>query len=403
MNRDARVPRLLLVPIVFLLSLLVLGCGTSDDDPETTGSETTAESSAPSTGDIVIGASIPLSGPSGEEGERIQKGLELAVEQINEDGGVNGKTLALDVQDDEGDPATGVGLVDRFEQDGAVAIVGTYNSPVALAMSDGVRRAGIPHVVAAVSNAIAEEGNPFQFMTTPTDVQQIQGIVNFLEERGLERPALMTDTTDLGSLAEEPLTQALTEAGMEPVAAETFEVDASDLTPQLLSIKNADADSIVMWTVGGAYARAMQGLQQIGYSVPVIGTAATSDPAVARIAGEAADELYYQDVMQPDKPQVVELNEAWAEKYPDDGEIPFIAMLSADIIAMIAECAEESEDDPRALQRCLETYSSTERAAGAEGSVWKYSRNDHEALTADDLVLKVYDEGEVVTADEGEE
>lgn len=400
MSRILNKSRLLLGLAMFVAALSLAACGTSSGGDEGDTTQASEETSGGASGDaIVLGASVPLSGPSGEQGQLILNGIELAVEEVNANGGVDGKQIELDVQDDEGAPDTATALVDKFDQDGAVAIVGTYNSPNVLAMSGPIKRAGIPHIVMGVSQSIVEDANPWQFQTSPTDAQQIEGVVQMLTDGGFEKVGLLTDTTPLGVGALEPITKALKGAGLDIVASETMEAEATDVSPQLFKLRDAGADVVVGWTIGPGYATIMKSLKQIGFDVPVIGNAATSDPAVAELAGADADGLYFQDGLNPDKPEAKELIETWNEQFPDQ-QITFTAALGYDSVMAVVEGLKEVGADREALRDFLDTYSTTDQTAGAIDSTFSWSPDDHVAMATEDLVWRTYVDGEMVVAEE---
>lgn len=364
------------------------------------GTEPASPAAAPeaAAGDaIVVGIDLPLSGPSAAPAELMRKGFELTAQEINEAGGINGRPLRLDIQDDAGDPTTGVGLVDRFVQNGAVAIVGTYNSPVVLAQSEAVARAEIPQLAFAISSAITQQNNPWVFQTGPTDAGQIEGIVARLRDQGFSRPALLTDTTAFGSTAKPVIESELTEAGLAPVLSDTFATDASDLSAVLLKAKNSGADVVIAWTVGPPYATLATGAQQVDLGLPIIGTASAVDPAVARLAGPAADEIYFQDAVNREKPAVVEVVSRWSSEF--GGEVPSDALSARDMLTVIADGLRAVGPDRQALRDHLETYRNPDLLSGREGSVWEFSPDNHVGLRGENLVWMKYEAGSVVLAE----
>ena len=85
--------------------------------------------------DILIGIGAPLTGPNAAFGAQIQKGAELAAEQINAAGGINGEKIKLDLGDDASDPKQGVSVANKFAADGVKFVVGHFNSGVSIPAS----------------------------------------------------------------------------------------------------------------------------------------------------------------------------------------------------------------------------------------------------------------------------
>ncbi len=340
------------------------------------------------TGPVKIGLSVPLSGASSDPGEQISRGARLAADLVNKSGGINGRKIELDVQDDAANPTNGVALLDRFAQEGVVGAVGYYNSAVALAAQKPAEEKKIPLMVQGINSDI---NNPWTYHSVATDSEQARGATIFLKDRGSSKFAIMTDTSAFGTSALKQLNIALKNAGLTPAASETFEVDASDLTPQLLRIKNANADAIILFTIGAPMARTMQGLQQIGYKVPVVGNFTAADSAVSRIGGTAVDGLYYQDMVHPGKEAVNKLNGPWKEAY--QGDIGVYAVVAYDQTAILLEGIKAGATTGPDMKKFLDKYSSKDRVSGAPGSTWKYTETDHGGLKAEDMAWVVYKQG----------
>lgn len=375
------------------LVAMLTACSTGTESAAPTGSPTASGEA------IVVGVDLPLSGTSAAPAETMRKGFELTAKEINEAGGINGRPLTLDVQDDAGDPTTGVGLVDRFVQNGAVAIVGTYNSPVVLAQSEAVSRAEIPQLAFAISSAITRQNNRWVFQTGPTDAGQIEGIIARIKEQGLTRPALLTDTTAFGSTAKPVIEKGLADAGLTPVLSDTFATDATDLSSVLLKAKGSGADVVIAWTVGAPYATLATGAQQVGLGLPIIGTASAADPAVSRLAGAAANKIFYQDAMNRTKPAVAELVSRWSSEF--GGTVPSDALSAHDMLTVIADALRVAGPDRAALRDQLETYRNPDLLSGRIGSVWEYSKDNHVGLRGGNLVWKEYRAGEPVVVEQG--
>ena len=112
---------------------LVAGACGDDDDDTGAPAETTEEGEEPSGEPITIGVVTSLNGPFTPWGLQVRDGMQLAVDEINADGGVDGRPLELEVADDQMSPEEGVRGVERLVEEGAVAIGGVISSDVGLA------------------------------------------------------------------------------------------------------------------------------------------------------------------------------------------------------------------------------------------------------------------------------
>ncbi|MBW8302181.1 MAG: ABC transporter substrate-binding protein, partial [Hydrogenophaga sp.] len=97
--------------------------------------------------EIVIGLIAPLTGPVAAYGEQVKHGAEVAVDQINKAGGINGETVVLKMADDAGEPKQGVSAANQLVGEGVRFVVGPVTSGVALTAAPGLagkRRREVP-------------------------------------------------------------------------------------------------------------------------------------------------------------------------------------------------------------------------------------------------------------------
>jgi branched-chain amino acid transport system substrate-binding protein len=346
--------------------------------------------------DVLIGVSIPLSGPSGATGEWMQRAMEMAIEEINADGGVNGNELRLSVNDDEGNPSTAVALIDKLKAENAVAIIGTYNSPVALGMAQRLEEAQIPLITVAISSAIDDLKNPYIYQINAIDRHQFRRVAQEFKKQGITKVAFMTDTTALGNTAIPVVEPVFAEEGVEITAIERFDLNAVDMSPQVFRARDSGAEGVFIHTVGAPFGRVLVGLRQTGWNVPAYGVGSASDPAVLQAGGEAVNGLRFTDFVDNEKPQYKEFVEKYNQKYNTDS-INNFAALSYDMVYIISDSlAKAASYDPQALRDAMDGYSSEERVAGAAGTSIAFSAEDHLGIEFNGLVIKEYVDGEIV-------
>lgn len=378
-------------------SVAMAACGTSSDSGDAAGEESAASNGTDDA--IVIGASIPLSGASGATGEKERQGMELALKEINDAGGVKGRQLELMVEDDESNPTTAIALVDKFDQAGAVAIVGPYNSPVVLGMAEAVATAEIPLLTVAISSAIADLGNRYIFQVNISDREQFRRIAQEIAGEGHEKVAVLADSTALGDAGVPIAEQVFPEEGLEIVSVERFDIEGVDHSAQVFRAKEAGAEAIFVYTVGPATGTVMKGVRQAGFEGPVWASGAASDPAVVKAGGDAVDGLRFADFADPTKPEY----EAFAEKFEaeyGEGQINNFAPAGYDMVYAVAEALESAQSATAAdLVTALEQYSSDSRVTGSEGSTYEFGPEQREALGSSAVVVKEYRDGEVVLAE----
>ena len=223
-----------------------------------------------------IGNSGPVTGPAAFGGKAIKMGAELAIEEINAKGGVLGKKLNFIQYDDAGAPPRGVDNVRRIAlQDNCIAMLGGYHSTVALAQRDPIHEVKMPYIgtIAANTKVIENGRDPnYMFRVSAKD----RWVTKFLIAEAIERSekdkiGIMYENTGWGKGALPDLQAALKEKNLTEVGAETFNWKDTDMTPQLIRLRDAGADTVVMWGLDREGNQILRSLQKIGWEPPVLG------------------------------------------------------------------------------------------------------------------------------------
>ncbi len=210
------------------LSLIAAACG--DDDGETvddTTDDTEAEDETPQAagadGTLQLGYLLPQSGDLAFLGPPMIRAVEMAVEEINEAGGVLGNDVELFGADDGTDPDVASTALDRLiASDRIDAFIGAAASGVSRGIMGKVREAGVvqcsPSNTAADLPNIADRAGGFYFRTAPPDDLQGPALADVIAEDGHETVSIIALNDEYGQGFSEYLRPALEEAGIEVVA-----------------------------------------------------------------------------------------------------------------------------------------------------------------------------------------
>ncbi len=190
----------------------------------------TSFAQAPSGEPIVIGVPIPISGGSAEVGERSRRGAILAMEEINAKGGILGRPLKLDIQDDKCDPAQGVSAVRKLMSQPEVAVLlgGACSSVVLAAMP--IIKGNIAFLTSQASSpAISKQagvgGNEWMFRTNPPDDFAAATIVEVMIKDHKKTKVVITAQNDeFGRGAAEGFKNAVEQQGGTVLGIEYFPV-----------------------------------------------------------------------------------------------------------------------------------------------------------------------------------
>jgi len=265
-------------------------------------------------GPIVLGMAVPLSGSSAAIGPYMKNGAQMAVDEINAKGGVGGRQLVLKAEDDACDPRTATAAANKLVTEGVQISVGGYCSSATLPTLAVFHRKGIPMLIpAANSNDLVNQHLDNVFMLNGTGTQQSAAAVAFMKKQGATKVSLVDDNTSYSKNITDLVAKAL--AGGAPALAGRQSVTAgeSDYSAAVKAVMDQHPD-FVYWTgyyqEGGLLIRQ---LHQAGYTGKVMVADGSVDAKLVSIAGgDNAEGVYATMTMTP---QTIPGDEQWVTSY----------------------------------------------------------------------------------------
>jgi branched-chain amino acid transport system substrate-binding protein len=262
------------------------GGGDSPDGEGLTGTGSGADCTI--SAEIPVSAAFSLTGPAAQYGASQKNALELAVENLNEVGGV---TYALTVEDDETDPKQAIQVFEGFVNDGASVIIGPTLSNTAMQTNPIAQDAQVP--VLGVSNTAAgiTEIGDYIFRDSLTEDAVIpQTVSAAVSSLGIETVVVMYSNDDAFTESGfQAFAAALDDEGVEVAEEITFSKADTDFRALLDKVKSADADAIVVSALIDAAVPLVTQARDIGIDLPIIGGNGFNSPALISGAGEAAE------------------------------------------------------------------------------------------------------------------
>jgi branched-chain amino acid transport system substrate-binding protein len=242
--------------------------------------------------ELVIGVVNPMTGPGSDLGISGQQAVDPMVAEINKAGGVNGMKLRVIYRDDQSNPQRGVAAaLELIQREKVDLIMGANLTNVAFAVSPAINQAKIPFIVFGTGDGLTDPAKfPYSFRLNMTNAMEAAAISEYVAKTlKLKAPGLLVDNTALGQSGERALRAALEKHGIQPVARETFALADTDMSGQIINIKNAKADVILVWGLGPMLAQAARSAERVGFSVPVIGGVGTHQEGFYKLAGPAGE------------------------------------------------------------------------------------------------------------------
>jgi len=198
---------------------------------------------------IKIGAAIALTGKYATSGLYYKKAWDLAVDEVNSKGGINGRQIELILIDDQSIPTnTANAYTKLIQQDGVIATFGPFTTDCTVPAANIVEKFNVPMLSAgSATAALYQEGYKYYFgVFPPTDayIPPIMEIFNSLKGE-VKTVAISYESTDWGKELSDKLKVAFTNAGFKVVACEERESGGMDYTPLLTKIKSFAPDAYI--------------------------------------------------------------------------------------------------------------------------------------------------------------
>ncbi|MGA8845746.1 MAG: ABC transporter substrate-binding protein [Nocardioides sp.] len=200
-------------------------------------------------GTFVVGTLLPASGDLAFLGPPEFAGVDLAVQEINENGGVLGKDVEQ-VRGDSGDgtPNIAPSEVDKLISGGADVVIGAASSSVSLSVIDKITGAGLAQISPANTSTAfdtyADRG--LYFRTAPSDVLQSQVLASTITGDGKQNIAILARQDSYGEALAENLRTFYTEAGGNVVSYQLYSPEAANYNAEVQAIAAEDPDAIVL-------------------------------------------------------------------------------------------------------------------------------------------------------------
>jgi len=359
---------------------------------------------------IKIGVAGPFTGGSSSMGVSMRDGVRLAVEEINKSGGLLGRKLQVVERDDEAKNERGVQIAQELiNKEKVTATVGYINTGVALASQRFFQEAKIPVMNnvatgSVITTQFKDQPENYIFRNSAHDSIQAPMIVDeAITRRGFKKVAILADSTNYGQLGRADLEKALESKGIKPVAVEKFNIKDVDMTAQLLKAKEAGADAVLTYAIGPELAQIANGMTKLGWKVPMVGSWTLSMANFIDNAGPGGEgaRMPQTFIQQPDTAKRKAFIDAYLKTFkPKNNRIdsPVSAAQGYDSVFLLAAAIKQanSTDGPK-IREALESLNGK-----VDGVVTTYdkpfTKDDHEAITANMPVFGEVKEGRVVYA-----
>ena len=239
---------------------------------------------------IKIGVVNTMTGPYAEWGSFQVNGLQLALEDIRNSGGILGRPVELVVEDNAStNPGTVLAFTKLFTDPAIKGIIGPIASTQVQAASPAIARSGIPTMIGGTDPSLTRINNKWVFRARPNDLYSSKVIADFgVNTLKLRKWAIVHATDAFGQGGAKALTEALQALGVTPILDQGYTSNSQDFAPVVLAIKKSGADVLGTYmTVPADQGIFAKQLRQLGVNIQWVGSPTTATVTTRNLAGEA--------------------------------------------------------------------------------------------------------------------
>ena len=356
--------------------------------------------------DIKLGYNGDLSAsPSAQSGQAAVLGMEAAIADINAAGGVLGRKLTLVTRDDTSAPPKSIqNMSELVDNEKVAAVFGPTNSGNAMAWKHIANQKKVPVIGNVgsgtdITKPMSPGADNYMFRVSMVDREQVAALMAYVKKNAEKSKVvgLMAETTGYGQGGLKDMEEIAKLQDIKIAGVERFGVGDTDMTSQLGKMKSAGVDTVVVWAQGTPIAQLIRSMEKINYFPLTLTSWAADNITFYDAAGKTLAEkpLFMRTVGDTRTPTQQKLYDRIGSKLKAPSSFSF-ALHGYDSVLLMAEAIKQAKStDGSQIRLALEDLQ-----APVQGLLKTYtkpfSKNDHEALTAKDLVWIKWKDGKLL-------
>ncbi len=262
---------------------------------------------------IKIGAIIPLTGPAASQGIYASQTAQIAEDDINNAGGINGRTVKIIIEDSESSPSKGVTAFQKLVAENVSAVFSMLSS-VSVPLSYEAERTRIPLIMSLVTAKNSTRGNKWAFRHYITADRDAAAMAAYLYSIGKTKTGIILINDEYGVSSSEEFSDFFPG---EIIAKEVFAPRDTDFRSQLLKIKNVNSDVVYLIGFDIHIINIVKQAKELGLNVTLATTTLLTTPATQKEIAPSADLIYGTAGVYnlPNNTKAAEFRQRYTEKF----------------------------------------------------------------------------------------
>ena len=288
---------------------------------------------------VQLGGFDSVTGKYGDYGTGNKRGMEVAVEQINSEGGIatgplKGYKLALSFEDDRGDPKEAANIAKKLSNGNYLAVLGPTMSSCALAATPVFSRSGVANIITyAQAVTITEQGfnniARLTYTTKSVALHMAEKIKNDFKKKSV---AIISENQDYGQQLLKTFKEKAKELGIE-VVSESVVVPGQDVDFKsvLLQAKAKNPDMLLTFLTYNEGGLLVKQCRQMGWTIPIYGPNSLTESKFFELSGDTGEfYLVLSPTLDVTRPEAKKFVGLWNKKY--EGLPPMAAIYGYDAV-----------------------------------------------------------------------
>jgi branched-chain amino acid transport system substrate-binding protein len=340
--------------------------------------------------EVVIGVAAPMTGNLAQIGKQFAEGAQLAADEVNQNGGIDGKKVVIRVEDDKGDPKDAATVARKFASDDRIlAVLGHYSSSACLAAIPIYSKAHLATITPSASNTdLTKQGGKYMFrMWSPISVYVPDLARYTVKKLGKKKVAVVYVQDDWGLQTKDYFVKEVEKLGAKVAATEVVHDKDTDFKAQLMKIRASNPDALAILTYYTAGALLVLQARNLGITAPLVGTGTLQEDKLIELAGaKNAEGLAVNTEFSADDPAPVvkAFVAAYQKLHPGEKPEPYHAT-TYDAARILISAIDKAGTDRDAIR---DAVAATKSFAGVTGTFSFNDQREREAKSQVYLVVK---------------
>jgi len=271
--------------------------------------------------EIKIGAILPLTGDMAMYGNNDKMGIDLAVEEINKSGGINGKMVQVLYQDNQGEAKTALSALQKLIQDGVFIVIDDAMSSITLSMVPVAKAKKIIIISTGATNPRLSGISPYFFRIWNSDAEEAIFMARYCLKEKINQILVLYVNNDYGKGLADAFSREFTKEGGRIVEKLDFDENSRDFKSIVARIKSYSPQYIYLVGYAAQTGIIVKQVRELGIVAKIIGTVAMEDAKFLQLAGKSAEGVIYPFPKEPTGESSRKFKELFKKKYNKEPEL----------------------------------------------------------------------------------